>query len=141
MYALSMYEEYLIDILKGIRPCDVRLHSTNKRGRIALLKSKTNLIYGYVDFVSVEQITYDDYVLWHVGKNYTLDKAYEEIEFNKYQEEKKFKRAYMYNFKNPVIFEIPKKITVIKKTGSWVLFDETKVLDGYKQESLFKRII
>lgn len=137
MYALSMYEEYLVDILKGIRPCDVRLHPTNRRGRIALLKSKTNLIYGYVDFISVKQITYDDYVLWHVGENYTLDEAYEEIEFNKHQGQKKFKRAYMYNFKNPVLFKIPKKINIIEKTGSWVLFDETKVLDGYKQESLF----
>ena len=39
MYALSMYEEYLLDISNGVRPCDVRLHPTNKRGKIALLKN------------------------------------------------------------------------------------------------------
>lgn len=31
MYALSIDEEYFLDILKGVRPCDVRLHPTNKR--------------------------------------------------------------------------------------------------------------
>ena len=54
MYALSMYEEYLLVILKGVRPCDVMLHPTNKRGKIALIKSKTNRIYGYVDFISID---------------------------------------------------------------------------------------
>lgn len=54
MYALSMYEEYILVILKGVRPCDVRLHPTNKRGKIALIKSKTNRIYGYVDFISID---------------------------------------------------------------------------------------
>ncbi len=137
MYALRMYEEYLLDILKGIRPCDVRLHPTNKRGRIALLKSKTNLIYGYVDFVSVEQITYEDYLYWHVGKNYTLEDAELEIESNNYLGSKKLKIAYMYNFKNPILFDVPKKITIIEKTGSWILFDENKVIDGYRQERLF----
>ena len=145
MFALSMYEEYLLDILKGIRPCDVRLYSTNKRGRIALLKSKTNLIYGYVDFVSVEQISYEDYVYWHIedyvywhiGENYSYEDATFEIEFNNYLGQKKFKRAYMYNFKNPVLFDIPKKIKIINKTGSWIEFDENEIKEGYKKQSLF----
>lgn len=109
MYALSIDEEYLLDILKGVRPCDVRLHPTNKREKIALLKNKTNLIYGYVDFVSIDQISYEDYVYWHVGENFTYEDAEDEIESNNYLGQKKFKRAYMYNFKNPVIFDIPKK--------------------------------
>lgn len=71
MYTLSMYEEYLLVILKGVRQCDVRLHPTNKRGKIALIKSKTNRIYGYVDFISIDQISYEDYVYWHVGENFT----------------------------------------------------------------------
>lgn len=54
-----MLYEYLLVILKGVRPCDVRLHPTNKRGRIALIKSKTNRIYGYVDFISIDQISYE----------------------------------------------------------------------------------
>ena len=73
MYALSMYEEYLLVILKGVRPCDVMLHPTNKRGKIALIKSKTNRIYGYVDFISIDQISYEDYVYWHVGENFTYE--------------------------------------------------------------------
>ena len=104
-----MYEEYLLVILKGVRPCDVRLHPTNKRGKIALIKSKTNRIYGYVDFISIDQIPYEDYVYWHVGENFTYEDTEDEIESNNYLGQKKFKRAYMYNFKNPVIFDIPKK--------------------------------
>lgn len=132
MYALSMYEEYLLVILKGVRPCDVRLHPTNKRGKIALIKSKTNRIYGYVDFISIDQISYEDYVYWHVGENFTYEHAEYEIESNNYLGQNKFKRAYMYNFKNPVLFDIPKKITILNKTGSWIEFDEKEIQEGYK---------
>lgn len=137
MFALSMYEEYLLDILKGKRTCDVRLHSTNKRGKIALLKSKTNLIYGYVDFISVEQISYEDYVYWHIGENYSYEDAEYEIASNNYLGQKKLKRAYIYNFENPIIFDIPKKITILNKTGSWIEFDENEIQEGYKKQSLF----
>lgn len=132
MYALSMYEEYLLVILKGVRPCDVRLHPTNKRGKIALIKSKTNRIYGYVDFISIDQISYEDYVYWHVGENFTYEDTEDEIESNNYLGQNKFKRAYMYNFKNPVLFDIPKKITILNKTGSWIEFDEKEIQEGYK---------
>ena len=137
MYALSIDEEYFLDILKGVSPCDVRLHPTNKRGKIALLKSKTNLIYGYVDFVSIDQISYEDYVYWHVGENFTYEDVEDEIESNNYLGQKKFKRAYMYNFKNSVLFDIPKKITVLSKTGSWVEFDEKEIQEGYKNTDYF----
>ena len=43
----------------------------------------------------------------------------------------------MYNFKNPVMFDIPKKITILNKTGSWIKFDEKEIQDGYKKRSLF----
>lgn len=79
MHPLLMYEEYILDILNGVRPCDVRLHHTNKIGKIALLKSKTNLIYGYVDFMSLNQISYEDYVYWHVGEKFTYEDAEDEI--------------------------------------------------------------
>ena len=46
---------------------------------------------------------------WHVGENFTYEDAEDEIESNNYLGQKKFKRAYMYNLKNPVIFDIPKK--------------------------------
>lgn len=136
MYALSMYEEYLIDILKENRICDVRLYPTNIRGKIALLKCKTNLIYGYVDLISISQITYDEYVYWHIGERYSKEDALFEIESNN-AIEKKYTKAFAYNFKNPVLFDIPKKIEIINKTGSWIEFDETKIQDGYIRQKLF----
>lgn len=63
-----MYEEYLLDILNVYITSDFRSYSTNKRGKIALIKSKTNIIYGFVDLVSIDQISYEDYGYWHIGK-------------------------------------------------------------------------
>ena len=68
----------------------------------------------------------------HVGENFRYEDAEDEIESNNYLSQKKFKRAYMYNFKNPVLFDIPKKITVLSKTGSLVEFDEKEIQEGYK---------
>ncbi len=137
MFALSMYEEYLLDILEGKRNCDVRFHPTNKRGRIALLKTKTNLIYGYVDFIEVEQITYDEYIYCHIGKVYSLEDAKHSIEYNNSLGQRKLKIAYKYKFINPILFNIPKKITILNKTGSWIEFDEKQVQDGCIQQKLF----
>lgn len=74
---------------------------------------------------------------WHVGENFTYEDAEYEIESNNYLGQNKFKRAYMYNFKNPVLFDIPKKITILNKTGSWIEFDEKEIQEGYKKQSLF----
>ena len=137
MLALSMYEEYLLDILEGKRDYDVRLHPTNKRGRIALLKTKTNLIYGYVDFIDVEQITYNEYIYWHIGKNYSLEDAMKSIEYNNSLGQRKLKRAYKYKLINPILFNIPKKITILNKTGSWIEFNENAIQDGCIQQKLF----
>lgn len=137
MYALSMYEDYLLDILKGVRSCDVRLHPSNKRGKIALLKSKTNLIYGYVDFIEVEQITYNEYIYWHIGKIYSLEDAIQSIKYNNSLGQRKQKIAYKYKFINPILFNVPKKIKILNKTGSWIGFDENQVQDGCIQQKLF----
>lgn len=137
MYALSMYEEYLIDVLKGNRICDVRLYPTTKRGKIALLKSKTNLIYGYIELVSISQITYEEYIYWHMGERYSKEDALFEIESNNALGENKHTKAFAYNFKNPVLFDIPKKIEIINKTGLWIEFDETKIQEGYIKQKLF----
>ena len=137
MLGLCMYEEYLLDILKGYRTYDVRLYATPKRGKIALVKSKTNLVYGYVEFVSIEQITYEEYVYWHVGENYSLLDAEIHIYVNKNNSHKQVKRAYKYNFINPVLLENPIKIKIINKEGSWIEFDESLIDIGYIQQSLF----
>lgn len=132
-----MYEEYLLDILEGKKDCDVRLHPTNKRGRIALLKTKTNLIYGYVDFIEVEQITYNEYIYWHIGKAYSLEDAIRSIKYNNSLGQRKLKIAYKYKFINPIVFNIPKKIKILNKIGSWIVFDENQVQNSYIQQKLF----
>lgn len=132
-----MYEEYLLDILKGYRKCDVRLYTTSKRGKIGIIKSKTNLLYGYVEFVSVELIEYEEYVCWHIGKNYSLIDAKMHIENNRKNPNKKYVRAYKYNFLNPVLLEYPVKIVPIKKNGSWIEFDDNVDI-GYEQLNIFK---
>lgn len=137
MFGLTMYEEYLIDILKGYRSYDARMYQTNKRGRIALIKSNTNLIYGFVDFVSISQITYDEYIYWHVGKNYSIEEAEWDIEANNKYYYKKLKRAYAYNFKNPVLLDAPIKIKIINKTGNWIEFDENEAIKPFKKLKLF----
>ena len=137
MLGLCMYEEYLIDILNGYRTYDVRLCATPKRGKIGLIKSKSNLLYGYVEFVSVEQITYEEYVYWHVGENYSLNDAKMHIEGIRRSQYNKHKRAYKYNFINPILLECPVKVLPIKKEGSWIEFDEEAINKTYKKQSLF----
>lgn len=137
MFGLCMYEEYLLDILNGYRTCDVRLHASPKRGKIGLIKSKSNLLYGYVEFISVEQITYEDYVYWHVGENYSLMEAEIHIEENRRSQYRKLKRAYKYNFINPVLLDEPIKIKPIRKEGSWIEFDEKTIYPWYSKIELF----
>ena len=134
MFGLCMYEEYLIGILKGNRMYDARLYPTNKRGKIGLIKSRTNLLYGYIELVSISEITFEDYVYWHIGDNYSLEDANEFIRLNNLQDNK---IAYAYNFANPILFEVPRKIKVINKKGSWVEFDEDICQGKYNQLSLF----
>ena len=132
-----MYEEYLVDILKGNKSCDVRLYSSPKRGKIGLMKSKTNLLYGYVDFVSVEQISYEEYVYWHVGENYSMADAEIHIEVNRRNKNKQVIRAYKYNFTNPVLLEQPIKIVPIKIEGTWIEFDEKLIYPRHSKIELF----
>lgn len=123
MFALTMYEEYLLDILKGYRNCDVRLYTTNKLGKIGLVKSGTNLLYGYVELNSVSSITYEDYVMWHIGANYSYEQALCTIEINDKAAKKKYNKAYSYNFSNPILLVEPIKIKVINRNGSWIEYD------------------
>ncbi len=50
-----MLKEYLFEILDGLKTCDARSYTTNKRGTIALIDSRTMKIYGYVDFSRCER--------------------------------------------------------------------------------------
>ena len=137
MYALTMYEEYLLDLLEGRRKYDARSFPTNKRGRIGLVKSKTNLLYGYVDFVDCKKISYEEFLYWHIGENYTEENMKEDLWFNNTLKNKKVKHAYAYIFKNPVLLPSPIEITPIDKKGSWIEFDEEDNQKSYRQIKLF----
>lgn len=136
MYALSMYDEYINDILTGKKPCDVRLYPTDKRGKIALLKTGTDQIYGYVILSSVLKISYEDYVYWHISDKYTYLDASNDIKTN-YQSEDRKEFAYMYVLEKPVLFSAPKRIKIIDKDGPWIRFNENEIQCGYEQQTLF----
>ena len=137
MYALTMYEEYLLDILSGRRTYDARSFANKKRGKIGIVKSKTNLLYGYVDFVDCKQISYEEYIYWHIGENYTEEEASEAIWYNNTLKNKKVKHAYAYIFKNPVLLDSPVEIKPLNKNGSWIEFNEDEIQKSYKQMRLF----
>lgn len=122
MIALSMYEEYLIDILTSKRKDDVRLYNTKIRGKIALMKSKTNLIYGYVELISVEKITYEEYIMWHICSTFSQDDAKKYIELNKMLIMNKY--AYKYVFSNPILLGTPKKVRIVNTNKSWIEYVE-----------------
>lgn len=122
MIALSMYEEYLIDILTSKRKDDVRLYNTKNRGKIALMKSRTNMIYGYVELISVEKITYEEYIMWHICSTFSKEDAKKYIEINKMLIMNKY--AYKYVFGNPILLDAPKKVRVVNTNKSWIEYVE-----------------
>lgn len=130
MLALSMYEEYLMNILNSKKTDDVRLYNTKNRGKIALIKSRTSLIYGYVELISTSEISYEEYILWHINSTFSRKDAEKWIELNKSMI--KNKKAYKYNFVNPMILEHPKKVKILNANKSWIEYEEC-----YEQLSLF----
>ena len=48
MLGLIMRKEYIIDILEGRTTIDTRLYSSEVRGKIGLIESNTDLLYGFV---------------------------------------------------------------------------------------------
>lgn len=130
MLALSMYEEYLMNILNSNKTDDVRLYNTKNRGKIALIKSRTSLIYGYVELISTAEISYEEYILWHINSTFSREDAEKWIELNKSMI--KSKKAYKYNFINPMLLEHPKKVKILNTNKSWIEYEEC-----YEQLSLF----
>ena len=49
MLGLIMRKEYIIDILEGRTTIDTRLYSSEVRGKIGLIESNTDLLYGFVE--------------------------------------------------------------------------------------------
>lgn len=51
MFGLTMIKDYLNEILDGSKTFDARSYLTNKRGKIALIDSKTMKIYGTIKLI------------------------------------------------------------------------------------------
>ncbi|NMA49098.1 MAG: ASCH domain-containing protein [Tissierellia bacterium] len=83
MYGLFMIEPYGSLILDGFKSYDARSYSTNIRGKIAIIDSKTHLIKGYVTLTDVKEISFKEYVVWH-------NDAYKDFEIVNNQPSKKY---------------------------------------------------
>ena len=133
MYGLLMKKEYLTDILNKKTFIDARLINTDIRGKIGLVESQTYKLYGYVNLYDVHQITYEDFVKWHLSDDYNLDVVYEKL-----KNDNMVKRyAYAYDLSNPEALEIPLILNPQKLNNIWIEFDEKDSNKGYIQESLF----
>ena len=83
--------------------------------------------------VDVHQITYEDYVKWHISDNYDLDLA-----ALKLQNDNMIKRnAYAYDFENQVLLSAPTIVNPSHVSKIWVEFDPNNSNKGFVQESLF----
>lgn len=133
MLGLLMKKEYILDILNKRTSFDARLYDSDVRGRIGLIESGTNKLYGYVDMVDVHQISYEDYVKWHISENYNLDVASEKLN----NDNMKNRIAYAYDFENQELLLAPIIVTYEKVSQVWVEFDLEKANKGFIQESLF----
>ncbi len=133
MLGLLMKKEYILDILNKRTSFDARLYDSDVRGRIGLIESGTSKLYGYVDMVDVHQISYEDYVKWHISENYNLDVASEKLN----NDNMKNRIAYAYDFENQELLLAPIIVTYEKVSQVWVEFDLEKANKGFIQESLF----
>ena len=133
MLGLLMKKEYILDILNKRTSFDSRLFNSDVRGKIGLVESGTNKLYGYVNMVDVHQITYEDYVKWHISDDYNLD-----LVSLKLQNENMVKRnAYAYDFENPIKLAAPIITNPNHVSKIWVEFDPENSNKGFVQESLF----
>jgi hypothetical protein len=133
MYGLLMKKEYILDILNQRTFFDARLYDTDIRGKIGLIESTTYKLYGYVDLYDVHQITYEDYVKWHITDDYNLDVVNEKLS----KDYMINRTAYAYDFNDIELLHIPKMINPVKLNHIWVSFDENEANGGYIQQSLF----
>ena len=62
MFGLTMIKDYLNEILDGSKPL-IRSYPTNKRGKIALIDSRSMKIYGTIELVGCREISAKSIVL------------------------------------------------------------------------------
>ena len=120
MYGLTMLKEYLNEFLEGKKTYDARAYTTDKRGTIALIDSRSLKVYGYADLVGVREITPQEYASWHCTGKWT-GMVFQVDETKKY---------YAWKFENIRKEAKPFKVEGKKKT--WMVVEDKK----YKQESL-----
>ena len=121
MYGLTMLKDYLNEFLDGSKTYDARSYTTNKRGTIALVDSRSMRVYGYADLVGIKEITPQEYASWHCTGRWSgcvmqVDES---------------KKYYGWILENVRKEEKPYKVLGEKHT--WVVVGEKKS----KQESLF----
>ena len=65
MFGLILIQDYLKEILDGSKIFDARSYPTNKRGKIALIDSRSMKIYGTIELVGCRKISAEEYCAWH----------------------------------------------------------------------------
>ena len=109
MLGLTMNNDYLNEILDGPKTFDARSYPINKRGKIALIDSRSMKIYGTIELVECREISAEEYCSWHqTGR-------FQNLIFQVNDENKKY---YGYDFKNPQRLAKPIKVDAEKHT--WV---------------------
>ena len=124
MYGLTMLKEYLNEFLEGQKTYDARAYTTDKRGTIALIDSRSLKVYGYAELVGVREISFTDYADWHCSKM-----LYKFLDIYPTDASKKY---YAWEFENIRKEDNPFKVEGKKKT--WMVVEVNKKVE---QLSLF----
>ena len=124
MFGLTMIKDHLNEILDGSKTFAARSYQTSKRGKIALIDSRSMKIYGTIELVGCRKISAKEYCSWHqTGR-------FQNLIFQVDDENKKY---YDYDFKNPQRLAKPIKVNVEKHT--WVEIPDN--MEFYYMDSLF----
>lgn len=108
MKGLVIKSPYIDLILSGKKKWEIRGSNTNIRGKIALIKSGSGLIYGEVELVGCKEITLEEY------KEYYLEL------YGKKTEKLPYKRTYAWIVVNPIIYREPKKYSHPRGAVIWI---------------------
>lgn len=119
-----MIKDYLNEILDGSKTFDARSYPTNKRGKIALIDSRSMKIYGTIELVGCRESSAKEYCSWHqTGR-------FQNLIFQVDNENKKY---YAYDFKNSQ--RLVKPIKVEAEEHTWVEIPDNT--EFYYMDSLF----
>ena len=135
MYGLKMKRYYLNEIITGVKCDDARLEDTSIRGKIALIDSETYELLGYADLIDTVKIDYETYIKWHICPEYdsiTAKNYIDNLDFTRLHSS-----AYLYKLSDVAKCEVPSIVNPISETKTWIEFNESDNINGYKQVSLF----